>query len=118
MEDKSFLRHINSVSPYGSSHKHFCLPTSFKALDDIIGGFACGSLVAIAGLPGARQDNFLYSMLINWVDTCFDADRLDLMRVGITPDTEKMATERGRYYAANLEQFYADTKINDEDLPF
>ena len=67
MEDKSFLRHINSVSPYGSSHKHFCLPTSFKALDDIIGGFAYGSLVTIAGLPGARQDNFLYSMLINWV---------------------------------------------------
>ena len=63
----TFFEHINSVSPYGSSHKFFCLPTSFKALDDIIGGFACGCLTTIAGLPGARHDNFLYSMLVNWV---------------------------------------------------
>ena len=67
MEDKKFLRHINNVSPFYSSHKYFCLPTSFKALDDIIGGFACGCLTTIAGMSGARQDNFLYSMLINWV---------------------------------------------------
>ena len=52
------------------------------------------------------------------IDTCFDADRLDLMRVGVTPDPERMATERGKFYAANIEQFYADTKTNDEDLPF
>ena len=48
------------------------------------------------------------------IDTCFDADRLDLMRVGITPDPDRMATERGRYYAANLGQFYADTGTNEE----
>ena len=35
------------------------------------------------------------------IDACFDADRLDLMRVCITPDPEKMATERGKQYAAN-----------------
>lgn len=52
------------------------------------------------------------------IDTCFDADRLDLMRVGITPDPERMATERGKFYATNIEQFYADTKTNEEDLPF
>lgn len=34
------------------------------------------------------------------IDTCFDADRLDLGRIGITPDPNKMATERGAYYAA------------------
>lgn len=39
------------------------------------------------------------------IDTCFDADRLDLTRVGITPDPERMATERGAYYAANMHSF-------------
>lgn len=34
------------------------------------------------------------------VDACFDADRLDLGRVGIQPDPEKMATEKGRAMAA------------------
>ena len=48
------------------------------------------------------------------IDACFDADRLDLMRVGITPDPDRMATERGRYYAANIEQFYAATGTNGE----
>ena len=67
MEGKKFLRYLNSVNPLDSSHKYHCLPTSFKALDDIIGGFACGRLTTIAGLPGSRHDNFLYSMLINWV---------------------------------------------------
>ena len=63
----TFFEHINGVNPFDSSHKCFCLPTDFKPLDDIIGGFACGCLTTIAGLPGARHDNFLYSMLVNWV---------------------------------------------------
>lgn len=46
------------------------------------------------------------------INTCFDADRLDLMRVGITPDPERMATERGAYYARNLNEFYAATGEN------
>jgi hypothetical protein len=29
------------------------------------------------------------------MNTCFDADRLDLPRVGITPDPDKMATKEG-----------------------
>ena len=40
------------------------------------------------------------------IDTCFDADRLDLLRVGIVPNPEKMATERGAYYAKNLYEFH------------
>ena len=36
------------------------------------------------------------------VDICFDADRLDLCRVGIVPNPELMATEQGAYYAANI----------------
>ena len=52
------------------------------------------------------------------IDACFDADRLDLMRVGITPDPERMATERGKFYAANLEQFYADTGTREGDYFF
>ena len=48
------------------------------------------------------------------IDTCFDADRLDLMRVGITPDPKKMATERGAFYAANRGLFYADPGTREE----
>ena len=33
------------------------------------------------------------------IDACFDADRLDLGRVGITPDPEKMATDKGKEMA-------------------
>lgn len=33
------------------------------------------------------------------IDTCFDADRLDLPRVGIMPDPKRMATEQGSKYA-------------------
>ena len=33
------------------------------------------------------------------IDACFDADRMDLWRVGITPDLEKMATEKGKQMA-------------------
>ena len=36
------------------------------------------------------------------IDTCFDADRLDLGRVGIRPMEEKMATEAGRKIAAKM----------------
>ena len=35
------------------------------------------------------------------IDACFDADRLDLGRVGITPDPEKMATEKGKQLATH-----------------
>lgn len=36
------------------------------------------------------------------IDACFDADRLDLGRVGITPDPAKMATEKGKELARDL----------------
>lgn len=36
------------------------------------------------------------------IDVCFDADRLDLGRVGITPDPRKMATKRGKKVASHL----------------
>ena len=36
------------------------------------------------------------------IDACFDADRLDLGRVNITPDPEKMATEKGKELARQL----------------
>lgn len=36
------------------------------------------------------------------IDVCFDADRLDLGRVGILPDPKRMATKQGAYYASNL----------------
>ena len=35
------------------------------------------------------------------IDACFDADRLDLGRVGVTPDPERLATEIGKRLAAN-----------------
>lgn len=33
------------------------------------------------------------------IDACFDADRLDLGRVGITPDPARMATKKGKEIA-------------------
>lgn len=41
------------------------------------------------------------------IDACFDADRLDLWRVGIIPDPDRMATEKGRIMAnnTNYEEF-------------
>ena len=36
------------------------------------------------------------------VNACFDADRLDLGRVGITPNPDKMATLQGRILAERL----------------
>ena len=40
------------------------------------------------------------------IDTCFDADRLDLERVDIIPYHNKMATINGRYWAMHLEEFH------------
>jgi len=36
------------------------------------------------------------------VNACFDADRLDLGRVGIMPDPDKMATVQGRIMAEKM----------------
>lgn len=36
------------------------------------------------------------------IDTCFDADRLDLPRCGITPNPYRMATTQGEFYANNM----------------
>ena len=33
------------------------------------------------------------------IDACFDADRLDLWRVGIIPDPNRLATEKGKEIA-------------------
>ncbi len=37
------------------------------------------------------------------IDTCYDADRLDLGRVGIIPDPEKMATPFGKKLARKMQ---------------
>jgi uncharacterized protein len=37
------------------------------------------------------------------IDTCFDADRLDLGRVSIVPDPQKMATDFGKKLASKLQ---------------
>jgi len=37
------------------------------------------------------------------IDTCFDADRLDLGRVSIVPDPKKMATDFGKKLASKLQ---------------
>ena len=39
------------------------------------------------------------------VNACFDADRLDLGRVGITPNPNKMATIQGRILAEKMMEF-------------
>ena len=42
------------------------------------------------------------------IDTCFDADRMDLLRVGIMPSPERMATQRGAELVADpyYEKYY------------
>lgn len=48
------------------------------------------------------------------IDTCFDADRLDLGRVGIVPAPHKMASTRGAYYACHPKEFNREiAKINN-----
>lgn len=37
------------------------------------------------------------------IDACFDADRLDLWRVEIIPDPEKLATEKGKQIASTTD---------------
>ena len=37
------------------------------------------------------------------IDACFDSDRLDLWRVGITPSPHKLATEKGKEIARNTD---------------
>lgn len=39
------------------------------------------------------------------INACFDADRLDLIRCGITPDPDKMASDKGRDFATNFSEF-------------
>lgn len=48
------------------------------------------------------------------IDTCFDSDRLDLERCGITTDPKLMASERGAYWAGNLDEFYRLIKSQNE----
>lgn len=37
------------------------------------------------------------------IDACFDSDRLDLWRVGTTPNPNKLATEKGKEIARNTD---------------
>lgn len=45
------------------------------------------------------------------IDTCFDADRLDLTRIGIIPIPERMATQAGADFAKHMDIF--DTEIRE-----
>lgn len=37
------------------------------------------------------------------IDACFDSDKLDLWRVGIIPDSARLATEKGKEIASNTD---------------
>ena len=37
------------------------------------------------------------------IDACFDSDRIDLWRVGIIPDPARLATEKGKEIASNID---------------
>ena len=47
------------------------------------------------------------------IDACFDADRLDLPRVGIQPYADKMASSQGQYFAVHPDKFHAATEQVD-----
>lgn len=42
------------------------------------------------------------------IDTCFDADRLDLPRVGIQPIASRMASLKGKEFADNYESYLTE----------
>lgn len=48
------------------------------------------------------------------IDTCFDADRMDLLRVGIMPDPKRMATKRGAELVAApfYEKYYDEVRAD------
>ncbi len=52
----------------------------------------------------------------NTIGPCWDADRLDLVRVGITPDPDYMSTDPGKQiaYAGGIEE-YLQTAEDNED---
>ena len=45
------------------------------------------------------------------VNACFDADRLDLGRVGITPNPDKMATAQGQIIAEKIAENYPEEDL-------
>lgn len=51
------------------------------------------------------------------IDTCFDADRLDLERVGIALDYRKMATDYGAYYATHTYRMRGIFQTLEIDYP-
>ena len=57
------------------------------------------------------------------VNICFDADRMDLLRVGILPVPERMATKRGAELVGNpnydddYHKFVEQAKRGDMSLP-
>ena len=52
------------------------------------------------------------------IDICFDSDRMDLLRVGITPLPDRMATKKGADLVSipNYKEFYTDfvKKVKDK----
>ena len=59
------------------------------------------------------MNSICYQRLVNslktgniTIDTCFDADRLDLERVDIIPDPNRMGTSKGKYWAKHLDKLH------------
>lgn len=46
------------------------------------------------------------------IDTCFDADRLDLPRVGIQPKASKMASKQGKEFVTNWDYYLDEYRRN------
>ena len=74
----------------GADFAATCRGKSFELSDD---DFEILQYACIWHTEGVRHDNAT-------IATCWDADRLDLGRVGIVPDPQRMCTEFGREIAA------------------
>ena len=48
------------------------------------------------------------------IDICFDADRMDLLRVGIMPSPERMATKQGADYVSDSHKYLEFYKEYEE----
>ncbi len=77
-----------------------CLPT-FMTL--VVWMMAWIFIMVSGQLYGCRLHTIEHKTGNPTIDACFDSDRLDLWRVGIIPDPDRLATEKGKEIARNTD---------------
>ena len=92
----------NQHSLDGAKYVHVVTKTLFNDFpEDILNIISCAiryhsdgmnAEEALHELPIANHSNWSHESVLNVISCCWDADRLDLLRLGIVPDESKMST--------------------------